>query len=63
MTAASPAQGCAWVTGASGGIGAAVALRLAAAGWTVAASARRMAQLQEVAALATGGAIVPTPLT
>ncbi len=62
MTAASPAQGCAWVTGASGGIGAAVALRLAAAGWTVAASARRMAQLQEVAALATGGAIVPIPL-
>ena len=62
MTAVSPSQGCAWVTGASGGIGAAVALRLARDGWTVAASARRLPQLQEVAGLATGGTIVPMPL-
>ena len=62
MTSASPGRGCAWVTGASGGIGAAVALRLARDGWTVAASARRLPQLQEVANLAAVGAIVPVPL-
>ncbi|MEI7609816.1 MAG: SDR family NAD(P)-dependent oxidoreductase [Rhodospirillaceae bacterium] len=61
MTAASPSQGCAWVTGASSGIGAAVALRLARDGWTVAASARRLPQLQELAGMATGGKIVPMP--
>jgi NAD(P)-dependent dehydrogenase (short-subunit alcohol dehydrogenase family) len=46
-----PADGSAWVTGASSGIGRAMALRLAGAGWRVAASALDDDGLQAVAAL------------
>jgi NAD(P)-dependent dehydrogenase (short-subunit alcohol dehydrogenase family) len=49
-----PSDGVAWVTGASSGIGKAVALELARRGWTVAISARRLEQLEFVAAEATG---------
>lgn len=44
------ADGCAWVTGASSGIGASLALELARRGWTVAASARGAGALAKVAA-------------
>ncbi|HYE48645.1 MAG TPA: SDR family NAD(P)-dependent oxidoreductase, partial [Azospirillaceae bacterium] len=58
-----PGDGIAWITGASSGIGEAVALRLAAAGWTVAASARGAEKLAALAARAPGpGRIVPAPL-
>ncbi|HYE50669.1 MAG TPA: SDR family NAD(P)-dependent oxidoreductase [Azospirillaceae bacterium] len=58
-----PGDGVAWITGASSGIGEAVALRLAAAGWTVAASARSAEKLAALAARAPGpGRIVPAPL-
>ncbi len=43
-------NGCAWVTGASSGIGAAVAVELARRGWTVAATARGADALAKVAA-------------
>ena len=57
-----PADGAAWVTGASGGIGRAVALRLANDGWTVFATARSGADLEQLAAEVTGkGRIVPLP--
>lgn len=53
----------AWVTGASSGIGRALALQLAAAGWRVAVSARRRAVLEELAAEADGpGALAVFPL-
>ena len=47
-----PNDGCAWVTGASSGIGRAVALRLARDGWTVAATARSEDDLNELASAA-----------
>lgn len=47
---AEPQDGVAFVTGASSGIGRAVALRLAQRGFTVAASARRAAELDALAA-------------
>jgi NAD(P)-dependent dehydrogenase (short-subunit alcohol dehydrogenase family) len=47
---ASPADGVAFVTGASSGIGRAVALQLAERGFTVAASARRADELDVLAA-------------
>jgi short-subunit dehydrogenase len=47
---AHPSHGCAWVTGASSGIGAALAIELAARGWKVAATARRADALQTLAA-------------
>jgi len=62
---ATPADGCAWITGASSGIGAAVARRLAAEGWRVAISARRAPALAELArqVAADGpGRLVPFPL-
>jgi NAD(P)-dependent dehydrogenase (short-subunit alcohol dehydrogenase family) len=47
---ASPGEGVAWVTGASSGIGRAVAIELARRGYRVAATARRDALLDELAA-------------
>ncbi|MBY0613670.1 MAG: SDR family NAD(P)-dependent oxidoreductase [Beijerinckiaceae bacterium] len=44
-----PADGCAWVTGASSGIGRSVALELARRGWIVAATARREDELSSLA--------------
>lgn len=60
----SPEQGCAWVTGASSGIGQALALRLARAGWTVVASARRAEPLAALSAEAEAlsGSIRTVPL-
>jgi NAD(P)-dependent dehydrogenase (short-subunit alcohol dehydrogenase family) len=53
----------AWVTGASSGIGEALALGLARAGWTVAASARRANRLAELAARPeAAGRIHPVPV-
>jgi short-subunit dehydrogenase len=49
-----PADGIAWVTGASTGIGREVAAQLAAAGWTVAVSARNREGLESLAALHPG---------
>lgn len=49
-----PQDGVAWVTGASSGIGAAVALELARRGWTVAITARRTEALEAVAREAEG---------
>jgi NAD(P)-dependent dehydrogenase (short-subunit alcohol dehydrogenase family) len=49
-----PQDGVAWITGASSGIGAAVALELARRGWTVAITARRMEALEAVARSAEG---------
>ncbi|MEM6973410.1 MAG: SDR family NAD(P)-dependent oxidoreductase [Pseudomonadota bacterium] len=58
-----PADGVAWVTGASGGIGRALCLSLARRGWDVHATARRADALEALAAEAEGmtGRIVPAP--
>ncbi|MEM9784785.1 MAG: SDR family NAD(P)-dependent oxidoreductase [Pseudomonadota bacterium] len=58
-----PADGAAWVTGASGGIGRALCLSLARRGWTVHATARRAEVLEALAGEAAGldGRIVPAP--
>lgn len=58
-----PADGAAWVTGASGGIGRAVALRLARDGWTVHATARSEDALKALAdeAKDLAGRILPLP--
>jgi NAD(P)-dependent dehydrogenase (short-subunit alcohol dehydrogenase family) len=58
-----PADGAAWITGASSGIGRGVALEMARRGWTVAASARRADELEVLAAEAAGlpGRIAPYP--
>lgn len=55
-----PTQSVAWITGASTGIGRAVAQRLAAQGWRVVASARGADKLDALAAETPG--IVPWPL-
>ncbi|ADZ70442.1 SDR family NAD(P)-dependent oxidoreductase [Polymorphum gilvum] len=60
---ASPRHGSAWITGASSGIGRALALRLARAGWSVAVTARSADALQALAdeAESFSGMIVPFP--
>ena len=55
-----PADGGVWITGASAGIGRAVAMEYAARGWTVYATARREAPLQALAA-ETQGRVIPVP--
>jgi len=64
MTSKTKTAKIAWVTGASQGIGAAVAVQLAQAGWIVAASARNQDQLAELVRQAEGmaGAIHSFPL-
>ncbi|WP_181701882.1 SDR family NAD(P)-dependent oxidoreductase [Chthonobacter albigriseus] len=54
LSHARPADGIAWVTGASSGIGRETALRLAARGWTVAVSARSADALTSLAAASPG---------
>ena len=63
MNRAKP-QDRAWITGASSGLGRALALKMASEGWRVAASARSEDQLQAVAALASAfpGGIEAFPL-
>lgn len=55
-------DGIVWVTGAGKGIGRALALRLAAEGRIVAASARSAGDLDSLAAEAPAGRILPVPL-
>lgn len=55
------ADRCVWITGASTGLGRAIALRFAEAGHRVVASARNAEQLDTLAADA-GGKVVPMPL-
>lgn len=49
-----PLDGVAWITGASSGMGEAVALELARRGWTVAITARRLDLLEAIADSAAG---------
>ena len=60
---AKAADGIAWVTGASSGIGRAAALELARRGYVVAVTARRLPDLETLAVEAEGfaGRIVPAP--
>lgn len=60
---ATPASGLAFVTGASSGIGRGVALELARRGYTVAATARRAAELDRLCADAAGlkGSVISYP--
>jgi NADP-dependent 3-hydroxy acid dehydrogenase YdfG len=59
---ARPADGAAWITGASEGIGRATALRLCTEGWKVFATARSLPDLEALKHDAQGpGEIVPAP--
>lgn len=60
---ARPPDGVAWITGASSGIGAALAMRLAREGFTVVATARSEHHLHRLAVKVhgAGGKIVPMP--
>lgn len=60
---ASPADGCAWITGASSGIGRGLALALAEDGWTVAVTARSADALEELGreAEALSGSVLAFP--
>lgn len=51
-----------WITGASSGLGRALALKMAAEGWQVAASARRENKLQSLVREAESNRIHPLPL-
>ncbi len=53
---------CVWITGASSGIGRAVALKFSAAGWSVAASARGSDALEKLATEDPNGNIRPAPV-
>ena len=55
-----PEHGAAWITGASAGIGRAVALRLASEGWTVYVTARSAEKLNSLQAEG-GDRIIPAP--
>ncbi|HSO48316.1 MAG TPA: SDR family NAD(P)-dependent oxidoreductase, partial [Rhizobiaceae bacterium] len=60
---ARPADGAAWITGASEGLGRALALRMASQGWTVYASARSADKLDALSAYFSGpGKIISLPL-
>ncbi|WP_417693102.1 SDR family NAD(P)-dependent oxidoreductase [Roseibium sp.] len=60
---ATPDTGIAWITGASSGIGRALALRLADEGWTIAATARSVEKLRklEILGMSTRGKIHAYP--
>lgn len=60
MTAARPQDGIAWITGASTGIGEAVARHMVSQGWTVAVTARAADKLEALAA-AHPGRIIAAP--
>lgn len=63
MFRATPKDGLAWVTGASSGIGRAVAVELARRGFVVVVTARREAELRKVVgeAMSVGGAMLVLP--
>jgi len=63
MSRAKPEDGIAWITGASAGIGRAVALELVKRGWRVAATARNVDLLESLAkeAEALGGKVFVRP--